>query len=283
MTVAADHVARLASHYGAADGRLTIALLNAGWPTRTARLSLDSRSWVVKDWPGFEPARRKRVLADQRVLFDWLAGAGAPVPALLPQSAGADWLEFRDEPGSPRLAGSRDLARMASAATALAGLHALPAPGFLPAWREDLWAHFSSPEPAPAGGAASSPVLVHGDFHPGNLLWSGARCCVFDWDHACVGPRGFDVAHFRVDMVLLSGEELADAFLSAYERTAGPVDDIVFWDLHRAAGAALHFPQWIPNMRPVGFPIDIPVMRARLERFIARRSREAGATGYRAP
>lgn len=40
--------------------------------------------------------------------------------------------------------------------------------------------------------------LLHGDFHPENLLWRGDRdpVCVLDWDRLSYGPRVFDVAKF---------------------------------------------------------------------------------------
>jgi Ser/Thr protein kinase RdoA (MazF antagonist) len=39
-------------------------------------------------------------------------------------------------------------------------------------------------------------VLVHRDFHPGNVLWRQGRISgLVDWQAACAGPAVADVAH----------------------------------------------------------------------------------------
>jgi hypothetical protein len=45
-------------------------------------------------------------------------------------------------------------------------------------------------------------VLIHRDFHPGNVLWARGRVSgVVDWQAACVGPRAADVWHCRGNLL----------------------------------------------------------------------------------
>jgi len=61
------------------------------------------------------------------------------------------------------------------------------------------------------------PVFIHRDYHPTNILWEGNQLSgVVDWINACIGPALVDVAHCRMNLVMLYGLELADQFLDAY-------------------------------------------------------------------
>jgi aminoglycoside phosphotransferase (APT) family kinase protein len=64
-------------------------------------------------------------------------------------------------------------------------------------------------------------VLVHRDFHPGNVLWRrGAVSGVVDWPGACAGPAAADVAHCRVNL-LTFGAGTADRFTALWQRASG--------------------------------------------------------------
>lgn len=65
-------------------------------------------------------------------------------------------------------------------------------------------------------------VLVHRDFHPGNVLWSRRRLAgIVDWANACRGPAGCDVASCWSNLVDWAGREAADAFLGCYRSITG--------------------------------------------------------------
>ena len=69
---------------------------------------------------------------------------------------------------------------------------------------------------------AHEPVLIHRDFHPGNVLWSrGVMTGLVDWANGCRGPAGCDVATCRSNLVEWAGPVAADAFVSAYESITG--------------------------------------------------------------
>jgi len=64
-------------------------------------------------------------------------------------------------------------------------------------------------------------VLVHGDFHPGNVLWRWGKVSgVVDWQAACAGPAIIDVAHCRVSLLTFGTEE-AERFTALWQQSAG--------------------------------------------------------------
>ena len=66
-------------------------------------------------------------------------------------------------------------------------------------------------------------VLVHRDFHPGNVLWWRGRISgVVDWQAVCTGPAVADVAHCRVNLLTL-GADAAGRFTDLWEHAAGAV------------------------------------------------------------
>jgi aminoglycoside phosphotransferase (APT) family kinase protein len=56
-------------------------------------------------------------------------------------------------------------------------------------------------------------AVIHRDFHQANTLWrDGGLPAVIDWDRLCRGPRGMDAAHFRLNLFVDHGPEVAAAF-----------------------------------------------------------------------
>jgi hypothetical protein len=83
-------------------------------------------------------------------------------------------------------------------------------------------------------------VLVHRDFHPGNVLWRRDRVSgVVDWQAACTGPAVADVAHCRVNLLTL-GTAAAERFTAWWQQ---------------AAGAAYH--PWADVVTIIGFLDDL--------------------------
>ena len=83
-------------------------------------------------------------------------------------------------------------------------------------------------------------VLVHRDFHPGNVLWRrGQVSGVVDWQAACTGPAVADVAHCRVNL-LTFGTDAAERFTALWQH---------------AAGAAYH--PWADVVTIIGFLDDL--------------------------
>jgi aminoglycoside phosphotransferase (APT) family kinase protein len=64
-------------------------------------------------------------------------------------------------------------------------------------------------------------VLIHRDYHPGNVLWRrGTVSGVADWQAACTGPAVIDVAHCRVSLLTI-GAGTAGQFTALWQREAG--------------------------------------------------------------
>ncbi|MEU7740995.1 aminoglycoside phosphotransferase family protein [Nonomuraea sp. NPDC049158] len=97
-------------------------------------------------------------------------------------------------------------------------------------------------------------VLTHFDYWSGNVLWEdGELTGVVDWSGASLAPRGFDVGWCRLDLVLLYGAHVADAFLLAYEDAAGVrVPHRELWDLFALQRSHGNVVDWVPNYRDLG-------------------------------
>jgi aminoglycoside phosphotransferase (APT) family kinase protein len=125
-----------------------------------------------------------------------------------------------------------------------------------------------SVRPSVHGG---SPVLNHGDFHAGNVLWRRGRLvAVVDWDHAAVGVPGADVGLARLALALQHSPDAAADFLRAYEVAAGrAIPHLAFWDLLAGALAIRYFDLWVASMDAFGRRDVSPTeLRRRLDAFI---------------
>lgn len=108
-------------------------------------------------------------------------------------------------------------------------------------------------------------VLVHRDYHPGNVLWRRGKVSgVVDWQAACAGPAVADVAHCRVNLLTL-GTDAAERFTA--------------WWQH-ASGTAYH--PWADVVTIIGFLDDLRddwgPERLLIEDMLARAVAELGAT-----
>jgi aminoglycoside phosphotransferase (APT) family kinase protein len=98
---------------------------------------------------------------------------------------------------------------------------------------------------------ANGPVLLHGDYWPGNILWQQGRLAgVIDWEDARVGDPLFDLANGRLEILWAYGEEAMQHFTGHY-RSLSNVDfaNLPYWDLcaalrpaHKISGWALDEP-----------------------------------------
>jgi aminoglycoside phosphotransferase (APT) family kinase protein len=91
------------------------------------------------------------------------------------------------------------------------------------------------------------PALVHIDYWAGNILWDeGKISAVVDWEEAARGDPGIDVAYCRMDMILCGMNEVADAFLAAYEKKMNrSVPNLGFWELAAAVRPMFNPDGWI--------------------------------------
>lgn len=116
-------------------------------------------------------------------------------------------------------------------------------------------------------------VLTHGDYWSGNVIWREDRLTgIVDWSGAARGPRGYDLGWCRLDLVLLFDANIADVFLSAYERATGAaLGDAALWDSWAAARSHDNVVTWVPNYAPLGRPdLNQRELRSRHSLWTAR-------------
>jgi aminoglycoside phosphotransferase (APT) family kinase protein len=113
-------------------------------------------------------------------------------------------------------------------------------------------------------------VLIHNDFHPGNVLFSRNRLsAVVDWPLAAAGQPASDVAFCRLDVGLMLGLDVADLVLEAYEaETGAPVPDRGWWDLVAASRAETDLQVWTESYAGLS-DVTVDVVRARFDAFVA--------------
>jgi aminoglycoside phosphotransferase (APT) family kinase protein len=93
------------------------------------------------------------------------------------------------------------------------------------------------------------PVLAHGDFHGGNVLWDGSTVtAVLDWPMAVIADRWWDEAYAHMDTWLAHGSDAAAELRREYRDLSGdaPTADAErFWDLIAVARVLPGPGQWL--------------------------------------
>jgi aminoglycoside phosphotransferase (APT) family kinase protein len=220
---------------------LPAALASSGWGLAVSRVApapghtnqtwfLDDRLVLRRSWPGKPLARIER----EEHALRWLAGAGLPVPRLIPTPGGQDraWDGsralhlFERRPGSTvdwrvPLTPDRALAAIGCLDRVHSALASFPeplldddplgplarrlnalaaAPPLTPLCElAESWERFEVRARALLEDARSLPWRpagwLHGDFHPGNLLFEGDEVsAVLDLDDLCSGSPDLELA-----------------------------------------------------------------------------------------
>jgi len=92
----------------------------------------------------------------------------------------------------------------------------------------------------------NAPVLLHGDYWPGNILWhEGKLAAVIDWEDARVGDPLADLASCRLELLWAFGEDAMNMFTTAYQSlTAIDVSNLPYWDLCAALRPCGNLASW---------------------------------------
>ncbi|HYG56819.1 MAG TPA: phosphotransferase [Symbiobacteriaceae bacterium] len=142
-------------------------------------------------------------------------------------------------------------------ATHLAGIHRIQgaAVSFLPKQEQVVAQRLKGCPDESLRGALESvwplpqrnqPVLLHGDFWPGNILWRDGRLvAVIDWEDAAVGDPLADVSNTRLELLWAFGTHAMALFTQQYQAMAA-VDsaDLPYWDLCAALRPAAGLAGW---------------------------------------
>jgi len=116
------------------------------------------------------------------------------------------------------------------------------------------------------------PVVLHGDYWPGNVLWRDGRLVgIIDWEEAAFGDPMADLANIRLEIVWHFGPAAMETLTSEYLalRPAAETATLPLWDL-RAALRACRFP-----LETLPLPAEeIAVMRAAHREFAVTAMRQ---------
>jgi aminoglycoside phosphotransferase (APT) family kinase protein len=90
-------------------------------------------------------------------------------------------------------------------------------------------------------------VFVHGDVHPGNMLWDGDTClALIDWKDAGAADPGVDLGELRKQMAIKYGPDAAEHVLEGWQAQTGRrATNVAYWD----AVAALNTPAVVEGPR----------------------------------
>lgn len=102
------------------------------------------------------------------------------------------------------------------------------------------------------------PALLHGDYWPGNWLWSqDSLAAIIDWEDAEIGHPLYDLAVSRLDLCWICSPETMRQFTAAYQsRQPFNETQLAWWDLFaalrliRLAGQSLT--NWVSFFHPYG-------------------------------
>lgn len=107
----------------------------------------------------------------------------------------------------------------------------------------DVWPTLQAIWPLPR---RNRPVLLHGDYWPGNTLWrDGKLVAAIDWEDAKIGDPAADLAVSRLEMLWAFGSAAMERFTARY-RSMTNVDlaDLRYWDLAATLGPIAHMAEW---------------------------------------
>lgn len=79
----------------------------------------------------------------------------------------------------------------------------------------------------------NAPVLLHGDYWPGNVLWQNGKLAgVIDWEDAQFGEPLADLANARLELLWAFGEDAMRSFTDVY-RSVTTIEfvNLPYWDL----------------------------------------------------
>jgi len=91
------------------------------------------------------------------------------------------------------------------------------------------------------------PVLLHGDYWPGNTLWRDSTLVgVVDWEDAVLGDPLADLGNARMEICMLFGAAAASDFTHAYRALMPDLDltALPHWDLYASLRHAGRMAEW---------------------------------------
>ncbi|QGV80976.1 alpha/beta fold hydrolase [Streptomyces ficellus] len=247
------------------------------------------------------------LLAREADVLALLAGTGIPAPECLAVDATGEFCDapsllMTRLPGAVRVDEAGLDARAGLLARQLVRIHAV---SVTEGTRPRPYQAWTSPERVRVPAGTSRPrvwaravevigreapayegVFLHRDFHPGNVLFSGAGADlrlsgVVDWVETSWGPADLDVAHCSTALALLHGVEHGLAFAGRYAAHGGVLsrdpEARLYWRLLDALAFAPDAEKVARPWRELGRTDLTPqLLAARLETYVAELLEGAG-------
>lgn len=117
----------------------------------------------------------------------------------------------------------------------------------------------------------NAPVLRHGDFWPGNLLWRDGRiAAVIDWEEWQVAEPLYDLAICRLDLAWILGWEAAERFTHRYlSRRPISTAALAAYDLCAALRPMGNMDEWAQAYPALGRPdLTLPKLEQVHQAFV---------------
>ncbi|MBW5485899.1 phosphotransferase family protein [Streptomyces bambusae] len=292
--------------------------LRGGWTSQMRRLHITGprgpRALVLRSFvKPFYVRHAPNMLAREAAVLRLLAGTGVPAPGFVAVDPAGDHCDHPSLlmsalPGEVRVAPEGAAARTALLARQLVAVHGLEVAA---ADRPRTYEAWTAPERVRIPEQTTRPGLwqqavdvirreppsyrarfLHRDFHPGNVLFSGADTDaadgtgtdngtgelrisgVVDWVETSWGPADLDVAHCSTALALLYGVPEGLAFADAYRAAGGELaerpEDHLYWRLLDALAFAPDAEKVAVPWRELGrTDLTAEVLAGRLEDYIA--------------
>lgn len=119
----------------------------------------------------------------------------------------------------------------------------------------------------------NKPVLRHGDFWPGNILWREDEIVgVIDWEEALVGEPLADLGICRLDIWWILGEDASNEFTDRYLSLVDlDSSEQPYWDLCASLRPIRNIEEWAPAYTDLGRPdITVETMKRDHRAFVER-------------
>jgi aminoglycoside phosphotransferase (APT) family kinase protein len=118
----------------------------------------------------------------------------------------------------------------------------------------------------------NQPVLLHGDYWRGNLLWNDDQIIgILDWEDAFIGDPIIDLSRSRLELFWTHGVLPCERFTTQYlSRNDINVETLAWWDLAMALGFARALPEWgLPDEREHEMTVALAQFIVRAEEQLA--------------
>ncbi|MBM7791141.1 phosphotransferase family protein [Tenggerimyces flavus] len=227
-----------------------VSRVGGGVVAETFAVDTSDGGVIVKRYP----RRRSTTVQNEWERLSFAQRMDVPVPRPLALDAEGRWfgmpaLAMTRLDGSPDVSPSNVDGWLQELASALAAIHATDTAGAggallrksaVETWRppkprrpSTLVDHTVAAIQCHLPNVSWQPVLIHGDFHPGNTLWNDGKLTgIADWCESRLGPAAYELAYCRADVALLLDREAADRLTDHYVTAGGATpQDLPVFDL----------------------------------------------------